>query len=53
MRKSIWSDSISIVERPSLCGDIKTDVLIIGGGMCGILCAYFLNQRGIDCILAE
>ncbi|MCR4719979.1 MAG: FAD-dependent oxidoreductase [Firmicutes bacterium] len=53
MRKSIWSDSISISERPSLSGDIKTDVLIIGGGMCGILCAYFLNQRGIDCVLAE
>ena len=53
MRKSIWSDSISIAERPTLSGDIKTDVLIIGGGMCGILCAYFLVRKGIDCVLVE
>ena len=53
MRKSIWSDSINIAERPTLSGDITTDVLVIGGGMCGILCAYFLNQKGIDCTLVE
>ena len=53
MRKSIWSDSISISERPTLSGDITTDVLIIGGGLCGILCAYFLGSKGIDCVLVE
>ena len=32
---------------------MKTEVLIIGGGMAGILCAYMLQQSGIPYILAE
>lgn len=50
--KSIWND-IKRHKFESLNGDIKTDVLIIGGGLCGILCAYMLNKAGVDCILAE
>lgn len=49
--KSIWSG-----DRPtfqSLEGDIKTDVLIIGGGITGILCAYMLKNAGVDCLLVE
>ncbi len=34
-------------------GDAKTDVLIIGGGMAGLLCAWFLRQQGIDALLVE
>lgn len=36
-----------------LQGDCKTDVLIIGGGIAGLLTAYFLHQKNIDCILVE
>jgi len=50
--KSIWNN----IDKPkfdSLQGDIKTDILIIGGGMCGILCAYMLREAGVECVLVE
>ena len=53
MNKSVWQNSMNSPEFPTLKGDIKTDVLIIGGGITGILTAFFLNQRGIDCVLVE
>lgn len=53
MEKSVWKDSTSLPKFNKLEGDKKTDVLIIGGGLCGILCAYFLKQKGIDYILVE
>ena len=33
--------------------DLQTNVLIIGGGICGLLCAYMLAQEGVDCALVE
>ena len=50
--KSVWSD-FELPAFPPLKGDTKTDVLIIGGGMAGLLTAYFLRQAGIRCIVAE
>ena len=50
--KSIWNN-IEKTKFNSLQRDIKTDVLIIGGGICGILCAYMLNEAGVDCVLVE
>lgn len=50
---SIWTES---AKRPSfepLENSIKTDVLIIGGGMAGILCAYMLKNAGVNCALVE
>ena len=38
---------------PKLKTDIRTDVLIIGGGMAGILCTRLLRQAGVDCVLLE
>lgn len=32
---------------------MKTDVLVIGGGMAGILTAHLLRQSGVDCLLVE
>ena len=51
--KSVWNNDIKRLKSDSLCGDEKTDVLIIGGGMCGLLCAYMLKNAGVDCILVE
>ncbi len=53
MRKSVWIDSVELPKFKTLKGDKKTDVLIIGGGICGILCAYLLKQSGTDCIVVE
>ncbi len=50
---SIWTENISMPHFKTLEGDIKTDVLIIGGGITGILCAYFLQETGVNYILAE
>lgn len=53
MKQSVWPASVTIPEFDPLTGDKKTEVLIIGGGLCGILCAYVLKQAGVDVILAE
>lgn len=50
---AIWTDS---VERPvfkALSHDAETDILIIGGGLTGILCAYMLEKAGADYMLLE
>ena len=50
---SIWTNSVSRGRFEPLSGRVKTDVLVIGGGMAGLLCAYMLRRAGIDCILVE
>lgn len=51
--RSIWYDGIKMEKFQPQNGDIKTDVLIIGGGLCGILCAYMLRNEGVDCTVVE
>lgn len=51
--QSLWENTAEMPEFPKLHGDIKTDVLIIGGGIAGILCGYKLKNAGIDCVIAE
>lgn len=51
--ESIWQKNVQMPTFPKLNGDISTDVLIIGGGITGILTAYFLKQNGVDCMLVE
>ncbi len=50
---SIWTESARMPHFPALEGNAKTEVLIIGGGITGILCAYFLQQKGVDYLLVE
>ncbi len=50
---SLWEKSADIQSFPSLEKDIKTDILIIGGGMAGVLCAFMLHNIGADYLLIE
>ena len=49
----LWKERINMPKFPRLEGDMETDVLIIGGGISGILCAYMLQEQGCDYILVE
>lgn len=51
--ESIWAKEISLPEFETLQRDLKTEVLIIGGGMTGLLCAHLLQQENIPYILLE
>lgn len=50
---SIWTENSNKPTLSNLNKDVKTDVLIIGGGIVGILCAYMLKKSGVDCLLVE
>lgn len=50
---SIWQEANPLPSFPTLNGDIHTDVLIIGGGMAGLLCARKLHDAGADYLLCE
>lgn len=50
---SIWEKSASMPSFSTLEGDVKTDILIVGGGIAGLLCAYMLEQAGADYLLVE
>ena len=51
--KSIWDESCEFDKREELKGDIKTDILIIGAGITGILIGYFLKQNGREVVLID
>ena len=50
---SVWKKDARHISFDALKGNKTTDVLIVGGGIAGILCAYKLKNAGVDCILAE
>ena len=53
MLNSLWADTCSLPQFPALEGNAKTDVLIIGGGLAGLLTAYRLQQAGVPYLLIE
>ena len=53
INNSIWEENTERPRFEALKESKNTDVLIIGGGIAGILCAYMLKNAGVDCILAE
>ncbi len=51
---SFWLDSISMNNSfMKLDKDIDTEVCVIGGGIFGITCAYYLSKQGIDVTVLE
>ena len=51
--ESLWHGTEKIDVFKSLKKNIQTDVLVIGGGLCGLLTAYRLKEKGINCVLVE
>ena len=50
---SLWHKTVRLPQYEALQEDRKTQVLIIGGGMAGILCARALKKAGVDYLLVE
>lgn len=51
--QSIWQQTADLPRFSPLRGEEKADVLVIGGGIAGLLCAWQLKQAGADCLLLE
>ena len=51
--KSIWEDTVTLPSFNSLNSDLETDILVVGGGITGILTAYYLKQAGFNVVLVE
>ena len=51
--KSLWYEHIERFGFPTMKNDIETEVLIIGGGIAGILTAFFLQEKGVPYVLVE
>ncbi len=52
-KESFWIQDISINNTKSLNEDIKTDILIIGGGLTGISSAYYLRNSKLRVCVVE
>lgn len=53
MMDSIWHEDVQMPGFPQLDESMQTDVLIIGGGLAGLMCAWKLNQAGVNFALIE
>jgi len=51
--KSIWLDGVKRKKYPKLEKDIECDILIIGGGITGVSCAYYLKDSNKKIVLVE
>lgn len=51
--ESIWEKTARLPKFSPLQQDVRTDVLVIGGGLAGLLCAHKLTRAGVDCVLVE
>ncbi len=48
-----WTNTARLPSFPSMPHDIRADVLVIGGGLAGLLCAHHLKRAGKKVVVAE
>jgi glycine/D-amino acid oxidase-like deaminating enzyme/nitrite reductase/ring-hydroxylating ferredoxin subunit len=53
MNQSLWLEAINLKKYPTLESDLRTDILVIGGGITGISCAYELAKANYKVTLVE
>ena len=53
INKSIWFKGYKESKRKPLNNNIKTDVLIIGGGITGLTTAYFLKDENLNITIVD
>lgn len=51
--ESVWTEDTKVRTREPLPGDMDVQAVVIGGGLAGILTAYYLKQEGIRVIVLE
>lgn len=51
--EAIWKNTVQLPEREAIKGDTEVENLVIGGGMAGILIAYFLQRKGREVMVIE
>ena len=50
---SLWHGESPAAEYPALFQDIQCQVLVIGGGITGLSCAWELTEAGFDVVVVE
>lgn len=51
--ESYWIGTTPPTDYPSLKENIKTDILVVGGGITGLTNAYLLRQEGFDVVVID
>lgn len=51
--KSIWNQTCQIPRRNPLQGNLDTEIAVIGGGLAGILTAFYLTQESREVVVLE
>lgn len=53
MQTSYWQKERPVWESPQLSEDQETDIAIVGGGLSGLLCAWWLKDSGLKITVVE
>ncbi len=51
--ESYWIGSTPETDYPELNENIKTDILVVGGGITGLSTAYLLQKEGLDVVIID